>query len=168
MACRIAGIDVHKMLAVVIADVAVDGECGFVRRRVGTSPRELQELAAWLVAENVEEAVMESTAQYWRPVWRRWSATGSRRVEPARVPARCRGVAPGAGAVESRRARAQAGFPRRRTLGEAAGRPGTDAEFRAGCRAAPLADRDAPQVPSSRAVGCRSRTDWSVCWRKRI
>jgi transposase len=70
MSYRIAGIDVHKkMLAVVIADVAVDAEYQFARRRVGTSPRELRALAAWLVAEDVEEAVMESTAQYWRPVW---------------------------------------------------------------------------------------------------
>ena len=70
MSYRIAGIDVHKrMLAVVIADVAVAGGYQFTRRRVGTSPRELRELAAWLVAEQVEEVVMESTAQYWRPVW---------------------------------------------------------------------------------------------------
>jgi hypothetical protein len=70
MPYRIAGIDVHKkMLAVVIADVAVEGEYQFVRRRVGTSPSELRGLADWLVAQEVEEAVMESTAKYWRPVW---------------------------------------------------------------------------------------------------
>ena len=70
MTYRIAGIDVHKkMLAVVIADIAVEGTFQFVRRRVGTSPRELRELAAWLGAQAVEEVVMESTAQYWRPVW---------------------------------------------------------------------------------------------------
>ncbi len=70
MTYRIAGIDVHKrMLAVVVADIAVDGAYQFVHRRVGTSPRELRELAAWLGAEAVEEVVMESTAQYWRPVW---------------------------------------------------------------------------------------------------
>jgi transposase len=70
MPYRIAGIDVHKkMLAVVIADIAVDSEYVFERRRVGTSPSELRELAAWLVAQAVEEVVMESTAQYWRPVW---------------------------------------------------------------------------------------------------
>jgi hypothetical protein len=57
------------MLAVVIADVAVDGEYQFVRRRVGTRPSDLRGLAEWLVAQEVEEAVMESTAQYWRPVW---------------------------------------------------------------------------------------------------
>lgn len=70
MAYRIAGIDVHKkMLAVVIADVAVEREYKFERRRVGTSPSELRGLADWLVAEEIEEVVMESTAQYWRPVW---------------------------------------------------------------------------------------------------
>jgi transposase len=70
MKYRIAGIDVHKrMLAVVIADIAVDGEFQFERRMVGTSPSELCRLAEWLAAEQVEEVVMESTAQYWRPVW---------------------------------------------------------------------------------------------------
>jgi len=57
------------MLAVVIADVAVEGEYQFQRRKAGTSPSELCRLADWLVAEQVEEVVMESTAQYWRPVW---------------------------------------------------------------------------------------------------
>jgi len=67
---RIAGIDVHKrMLAVVIADIAVEGEYQFERRKVGTSLSELCRLADWLAAEQVEEVVMESTAQYWRPVW---------------------------------------------------------------------------------------------------
>ena len=37
---RIAGIDVHKrMLAVVIADVAVEGEYQFERRKVGTQSK---------------------------------------------------------------------------------------------------------------------------------
>ena len=66
----IGGIDVHKkMLAVTLADVAVDGEYAFSRRRFGTRPSALRDLAEWLVAEEVEEVVMESTAQYWRPVW---------------------------------------------------------------------------------------------------
>src|SRR5437867_445120 len=70
MSYRIAGIDVHKkMLAVVVADVAAEGEYQFERRRVGTSPAQLRLLAEWLVEREVEEAVMESTAQYWRPVW---------------------------------------------------------------------------------------------------
>jgi transposase len=70
MAYRIAGIDVHKkMLAVVVSDVEVEGEYQFERRRVGSSPDQLRSLAAWLADRDVEEVVMESTAQYWRPVW---------------------------------------------------------------------------------------------------
>ncbi len=69
MPYRIAGIDVHKkMLAVVVADVESDGEYQFERQRVGTSPGDLRRLADWLVEREVEEVVMESTAQYWRPV----------------------------------------------------------------------------------------------------
>jgi hypothetical protein len=65
-----AGIDVHKkMLAVVVSDVEVDGEYRFERRMFGSSPEQLRALAAWLVEQEAEEAVMESTAQYWKPVW---------------------------------------------------------------------------------------------------
>jgi transposase len=70
MVYRIAAVDVHKkMLAVVVADVAGEGEYQFERRRFGTTPAELQALAQWLVQLEVEEVVMESTAQYWKPVW---------------------------------------------------------------------------------------------------
>ena len=82
MSYRVAGIDVHKrMLAVVVADVAgaVEGTYVFERRMVGTSPDHLRALAAWLVEQGVVEVVMESTAQYWRPVWetleRHWQPT---------------------------------------------------------------------------------------------
>jgi len=65
----IAGIDVHKkMLAVVIRR-----QCGerveYEKRRFGTTRAEIQHLEAWLTARSVSEVVMESTAQYWRPVW---------------------------------------------------------------------------------------------------
>jgi transposase len=70
MSYRIAGIDVHKkMLAVVIADVATTGEYQFQQRKFGTRPSELRAMGQWLIEEAVEEVVMESTAQYWRPVW---------------------------------------------------------------------------------------------------
>jgi hypothetical protein len=70
MSYRIAGVDVHKnMLAVVVADVEVDGDFHFERQKVGTTPADLRALADWLVEHTVEEVVMESTAQYWRPVW---------------------------------------------------------------------------------------------------
>jgi transposase len=70
MTYRIAAIDVHKkMLAVVVADVAGEGEYQFERRKFGATPGELHLMAQWLVQQEVEEVVMESTAQYWKPVW---------------------------------------------------------------------------------------------------
>jgi transposase len=70
MPYRIASIDVHKkMLAVVNSDVEIVGEFGFERRLFGANPAQLRELANWLVEQQVEEVVMESTAQYWKPVW---------------------------------------------------------------------------------------------------
>ena len=70
MPYRIAGIDVHKrMLAVVVSDVEVDGEYQFEQRQFGSNPAQLRLLADWLLEQEVEEVVMESTAQYWKPVW---------------------------------------------------------------------------------------------------
>ena len=70
MSYRIAGIDVHKrMIAVVLADVEGEGEYEFERRKFGATPDQLQVLAQWLTQQEVQEAVMESTAQYWKPVW---------------------------------------------------------------------------------------------------
>ena len=67
---KTAGIDVHKsMLAVVVADAAREGELQFERRKFGTTESELRHLAIWLAEQGVREAVMESTAQYWKPVW---------------------------------------------------------------------------------------------------
>ena len=65
----IAGIDVHKkMLAVVIRR-----QCGeqveYQKLKFGTNRATIQDLAARLQAAGVSEVVMESTAQYWRPVW---------------------------------------------------------------------------------------------------
>jgi hypothetical protein len=57
------------MLAVVVTDVEGAGEYQFERRKFGATPGELRVLAQWLVELEVEEVVMESTAQYWRPVW---------------------------------------------------------------------------------------------------
>jgi hypothetical protein len=70
MPYRIAGIDVHKRgLAVAVADVDAEGDYCFERCKVGTSAAQLRALAEWLVQRAVEEVVMESTAQSWRPVW---------------------------------------------------------------------------------------------------
>lgn len=69
MVGKVAGIDVHeKVLMVVVIDAdapAAKPE----RRRFTTMPSELCRLSMWLKEHDVEEAVMESTAQYWRPVW---------------------------------------------------------------------------------------------------
>src|SRR6266404_2897028 len=70
MPYRMAGIDVHKrMLAVVVSNVEVESEFQFERRMFGSNPEQLRSLAAWLLEQEVEEVVMESTAQYWKPVW---------------------------------------------------------------------------------------------------
>jgi transposase len=70
MAYRIAGIDVHKkMLAVVVCDIEVESDYTFEARKFSSSPEQLRSLATWLVEQEVEEVVMESTAQYWKPVW---------------------------------------------------------------------------------------------------
>ncbi len=83
MACRIAGIDVHKkMVAVVIADVDVAGTWQFERRQLGTSPTQLRGLAEWFVEREVMEIVMESTAQYWRPVWEALERVWQPRMRP--------------------------------------------------------------------------------------
>src|SRR5580692_5793804 len=86
---RIAGIDVHKrMLAIVVADAAAEGEFQFERRQFSSSPDQLQSLAAWLIEREVQEVVMESTAQYWKPVWRvlerRWKPACQQRDTPLR------------------------------------------------------------------------------------
>src|SRR5437764_2106210 len=65
----VAGIDVNRtMLAVVVANVS-ERELRFECRRFGTTVSELQNLSAWLRAHTVQEVVMESTVQYWKPVW---------------------------------------------------------------------------------------------------
>jgi hypothetical protein len=57
------------MLAVVVSDVEIESEYQFERRMFGSNPEQLRSLAAWLVEQQAEEVVMESTAQYWKPVW---------------------------------------------------------------------------------------------------
>src|SRR5215470_13380726 len=90
MPYRIAGIDVHKKkLAVVVADVEVEDEYRFERRWFGSNPEQLRLLAEWLIEQQVEEAVMESTAQYWKPVWgaleRYWKPTCQNREGAGRM-----------------------------------------------------------------------------------
>lgn len=57
------------MASPVVSDVEVEGEYEFERRRYGSNPEHLLLLVEWLIERQVEEVVMESTAQYWVPVW---------------------------------------------------------------------------------------------------
>ena len=76
MAYKIAAIDVHKrVLMVVVASgaeevkdptgQALEFEC----RRFGTLESDRARLIAWLQERQIQEVVMESTALYWRPIW---------------------------------------------------------------------------------------------------
>ena len=69
MAYKIAGIDVHKKVLMVVVRDVNDPDSEPQRRRFTTLPSDLRELSAWLREQGVQQAVMESTAQYWRPVW---------------------------------------------------------------------------------------------------
>jgi transposase len=76
MSYRVAAIDIHKkVLMVVVATAAQEVEDAtgealeFECRRFGAGSGERKHLVAWLQARGVMEVVMESTAQYWKPVW---------------------------------------------------------------------------------------------------
>ena len=56
-------------MAVVVSDVEIESELQFERRMFGNNPEQLRSLAAWLLEQEAEEVVVESTAQYWKPVW---------------------------------------------------------------------------------------------------
>ncbi len=77
MSQTVAGIDIHKkVLMVVVATVSetvseggVEQHIEYEGRRFGAGGREREHLTAWLRERGVEAVVMESTAQYWKPVW---------------------------------------------------------------------------------------------------
>src|ERR1035438_1901540 len=76
MTYRIAAIDIHKkvlMVVVAIAAAEVADAAGealeFICERFGTGAEERRRLVRWLQQQEVTEVVMESTAQYWKPIW---------------------------------------------------------------------------------------------------
>jgi len=150
MPYRIAGIDVHKKkLAVVVADLELGGKNQFESRWYGSHPEQLRALAEWLLEQQVEEVVMESTAQYWKPVWgaleRYWQPVRQKRETAGPKsgnPASCTSI------VESRATRAKEGFRRLRTFDQAARIRGADFELCTQCRATPLAHRHPDKVPT--------------------
>ena len=64
MTNTIAAIDVHKKVLMVVTGTEA-GES----HRFATTREQLERLAEWLQSHGVQEVVMESTAQYWKPVW---------------------------------------------------------------------------------------------------
>ena len=66
---RMAGIDVHKKVLMVVVIETTRPEEKPERQRFTTLRGDLSRLSSWLRAQDVQEAVMESTAQYWRSVW---------------------------------------------------------------------------------------------------
>lgn len=67
MTKTIAGIDIHKRVIMVVV-IRPDSN-SVERRKFGTTTAELTHLLTWLQQHQIEEVVMESTAQYWKPVW---------------------------------------------------------------------------------------------------
>ncbi len=66
---KLAGIDVHKKMLAVVLRRDQNGQPNYEEKKFGTTRSEIEHLAAYLRQEGVTEVVMESTAQYWRPVW---------------------------------------------------------------------------------------------------
>ena len=76
MAYSVAAIDIHKKVLMVAVATSADQApdpiaegLEFECRRFGAGTQERKHLVAWLQERGVLEVVMESTAQYWRPVW---------------------------------------------------------------------------------------------------
>ena len=70
---KVASIDVHKKVLMVVVGSregdAIGPKGELERRRYGTTTIDLHGLSLWLQERGVKEAVMESTAEYWKPVW---------------------------------------------------------------------------------------------------
>jgi transposase len=65
----VAGLDVHKKTVVVVVLQSDHSDEDHAAGVFGTTRYGLNELIAFLRQHGVTHAAMESTAQYWRPVW---------------------------------------------------------------------------------------------------
>ena len=65
----VAGLDVHKKTVVVVVLQSDHSDENHAAGVFGTTRYGLNELIAFLRQHGVTHAAMESTAQYWRPVW---------------------------------------------------------------------------------------------------
>src|SRR4051812_36593134 len=67
---RCAGLDVHKKTVVVcVRLVGDDGTLTTYTRTFGTTTSELLHLSAWLLTLEVSHVAMESTGEFWKPVY---------------------------------------------------------------------------------------------------
>jgi hypothetical protein len=83
---KVAGIDIHKkVLMVVVTDAAAEEET-WESRRFGTGANEREHLVAWLQDRGVQQVVMESTAQYWNQSGWIWSRTSAICIWRKRTP----------------------------------------------------------------------------------
>jgi transposase len=65
----VAAIDVHKRMLAVVVGYPDGVRVRLQQAKFGTLPDELQRLVEWLSERQVQHIAMESTAQYWKPVW---------------------------------------------------------------------------------------------------
>ena len=65
----VAGLDIHKKSVIVVVLHADCPDEEYAAGVFGTTRFGLNELIAFLRQHEVTHAAMESTAQYWRPVW---------------------------------------------------------------------------------------------------
>jgi transposase len=70
MSSHCAGLDVHKK-TVVVCRLSVDGNGHKVKaiETFGTTTTELLRLSDWLTAETCTHVAMESTGEFWKPIW---------------------------------------------------------------------------------------------------
>lgn len=66
---RCCGIDVHKKSVMVCVRPPAGTQSPVKEQKFRTFTRDLKRLRSWLLHCSVTEIVMESTGQYWRPVW---------------------------------------------------------------------------------------------------
>jgi transposase len=67
---RCCGIDVHKnSVTVCVLPPAGQPHLEVKRRKFRTFTRDLRQMRAWLKNCQVTDVAMESTGQYWRPLW---------------------------------------------------------------------------------------------------
>lgn len=65
-----AGLDVHKKVVVAAINVRMaDGSWRHKKRNFGTMTADLLALSDWLLANGVTHVAMESTGEYWKPIF---------------------------------------------------------------------------------------------------